>query len=112
MGTAQSTHTTMEINDLPFEGKDVTSSSVSGRKTNDEDLVHVDIPMISTDDEVVETSDEEDSSDEESDDDYDEDDDEEGKLCFALLGYILYKTEAHQLKKPLLSLCSRRIFSV
>ena len=82
MGTTQSTHTTMEINDLPFEGKDVTSSSVSGRKANDEDLVHVDLPMISTDDdEVVETSDEEDlSSDEESDE-------EEGKLCFDLLGY-------------------------
>lgn len=88
MGTAQSTHTTLEINDLPYEGKEV-SSSVSGRKANDEqDLVHVDIPMISTDeDEVVETSDEEeDSSDEESDDD-----EEEGKLIVCLGYYSIAK---------------------
>ena len=74
----------MEINDLPFEGKEASLVSLSGRKqsTIEEDIVLVDIPMISTDDdEVVETSDEEDlSSDEESDE-------EEGKLCFDLLGY-------------------------
>ena len=80
MGSSQSTHTTMEINDLPLE-KEVTRSSVSGRKSN-EDLRLVEPALISVQDEVVETLDEEDYESDYMDSD---DDDDEGKRLMDLL---------------------------
>lgn len=82
MGSSQSTHTTMEINDLPLE-KEVTRSSVSGRKSN-EDLRLVEPALISVQDEVVETLDEEDYESDYMDSD-DDDDDDEGKRLMDLL---------------------------
>ena len=83
MGSSQSTHTTMEINDLPLE-KEVTRSSVSGRKSN-EDLRLVEPALISVQDEVVETLDEEDYESDYMDSDDDDDDDDEGKRLMDLL---------------------------
>ena len=80
MGTVQSTQTTMEINDLPFEGKEASLVSLSGRKqsTIEEDIVLVDIPMISTvEDEEEKDLDHDDEEEEEEDFESSSDDDEE-----------------------------------
>lgn len=78
MGSAQSTHTTSEIKEIPRK-EGAPPRSVSGRKESTADNVLVTEPlMISTD---VEDVDSDASSENESDDDFDdsEEEEEEGK---------------------------------
>ena len=107
MGTAQSTHTTLEINDLPYEGKEV-SSSVSGRKSN-EDLRLVEPALISVQDEVVETLDEEDYE-----SDYMDSDDDDGFLGepFIFLIVIYFVSEGKRVGPNLSPCCSVQFSSV
>lgn len=74
MGSAQSTHTTSEIKEIPRK-EEAPPRSVSGRKESTADNVLVEPLMISTDEEDAHSDG---SSDNESDDDSD-DSDEEGK---------------------------------
>ena len=75
MGSAQSTHTTSEITEIPKK-QETPPSSVSGRKQSNEDNVLVEPHVISTDEDTDSVGSSELGYEEESDDDSDE---EEGK---------------------------------
>ena len=75
MGSAQSTHTTSEITEIPKK-QETPPSSVSGRKQSNEDNVLVEPHVISTDEDTDSGGSSELGYEEESDDDSDE---QEGK---------------------------------
>ena len=75
MGSAQSTHTTSEIKEIP-QKEEAPPRNVSGRKESTADSVlGVEPQMISANEE---DADSDASSDSESDDDFDDSEDEEG----------------------------------